>query len=260
MENLDRLEARPTRVLLIFDTQFKCRTAYHPTYSQQLAPLCRTSDSTSSTSAGLVAGLPPIQDIDLQDLQDLPPNILGNCENTEKKQGEPESQNQDNQEKVEVKKVTPLSPASPANPIQDKDLSPASSPASSPANPPQSPATAQSKFRGEKLADQMREAIAKGSREDAKEVMERVAASGLQVRGFFAKAFTKEESLNIRLLRDFDLTKGTSVQYVGAKFAEQYKGVVLTVEGANAQNELCCSLPDSGGYTTWLKPEDLRKL
>ncbi|WP_333148034.1 MULTISPECIES: DUF5906 domain-containing protein [unclassified Microcoleus] len=251
---------RSGRHVTFVGLRLRGKNDYHPTYSQQLAPLCRTSDSTSSTSAGLVAGLPPIQDIDLQDLQDLPPNILGNCENTEKKQGEPESQNQDNQEKVEVKKVTPLSPASPANPIQDKDLSPASSPASSPANPPQSPATAQSKFRGEKLADQMREAIAKGSREDAKEVMERVAASGLQVRGFFAKAFTKEESLNIRLLRDFDLTKGTSVQYVGAKFAEQYKGVVLTVEGANAQNELCCSLPDSGGYTTWLKPEDLRKL
>jgi hypothetical protein len=28
LEIRDRLEARPTRVLLIFDTQFKCRTAY----------------------------------------------------------------------------------------------------------------------------------------------------------------------------------------------------------------------------------------
>ncbi|MEG4274133.1 MULTISPECIES: hypothetical protein, partial [unclassified Microcoleus] len=30
LEIRDRLEARPTRVLWIFDTQFKCRTAYGP--------------------------------------------------------------------------------------------------------------------------------------------------------------------------------------------------------------------------------------
>ncbi|MEG4965189.1 DUF3854 domain-containing protein [Microcoleus sp. B6-A1] len=251
---------RSGRHVTFVGLRLRGKNDYHPTYSQQLAPLCRTSDSTSSTSAGLGAGLPPIQDIGLQHLQDLSPNILAESEIAEKTEGEPENQNQENQKKVEVEEVSLSSPASPANPIQDKGLSPASSPASSPAKTPQSPATAQSKFRGEKLADQMREAIAKGSREDAKEVMERVAASGLQVRGFFAKAFTKEENLNIRLLNYFGLTKDASVQYVGAKFAEQYKGVVLTVEGANAQNELCCSLPDGGGYTTWLKPEDLRKL
>jgi predicted P-loop ATPase len=121
------------------------------------------------------------------------------------------------------------------------------------------PATAQSKFRGEKLAKQMREAIAKGSREDAKEVMERVASSAPQIRGFFNKSFSKEEALNIRLLRDFDLTKGARVKYVG-KDIEQYEGEVLTVDSANAQNQLACLRPDGKGYTTWLKSEDLEKL
>jgi hypothetical protein len=124
---------------------------------------------------------------------------------------------------------------------------------------PSNAATAQSKFRGEKLANQMREAIAKGSREDAKEVMERVASSALQIRGFFNKSFSKEEVLNIRLLRDFDLTKGTRVEYIG-KDTEQYAGEVLTVDSVNSQNELACLRPDGKGYTTWLKLEDLCKL
>ena len=102
----------------------------HPTYSQQLAENCRTSDSTCRTSAGLVAGLPPIQDIALQDLQDLSPNILEECEIAQKEIGAA-------WEKVDIKEVTPPSPASPAKPICSK----AASPAQSPATPPPSPAT-----------------------------------------------------------------------------------------------------------------------
>ena len=105
----------------------------------------------------------------------------------------------------------------------------------------------------------MREAIAKGSREEAKEVMERVAASSLQVRGFFAKALSKEENVSIRLLKYCGLVRGTRVKYVG-KDTEQYEGEVLTVEDINSHNELACLRPDNKGYTTWLKSEDLRKL
>jgi hypothetical protein len=108
------------------------------------------------------------------------------------------------------------------------------------------------------LADEMRQAITKGSYENAKEVMKQVSASAPQVRQFFFKSFSKEESLNIRLLKNFGLTKGTRVKYVGN--IEQYAGEVLTVESINSRNELACLRPDGKGYTTWLKSEDLRKL
>ena len=39
LEIRDRLEARPTKVILIFDTQFKCTTAYLTRYFIHLAPL-----------------------------------------------------------------------------------------------------------------------------------------------------------------------------------------------------------------------------
>jgi hypothetical protein len=109
------------------------------------------------------------------------------------------------------------------------------------------------------LADKMREAITKNSRKDATEVMKQVVTSAPQVQGFFLKSFTKEETLNIRLLRECGLTKGTRVKYAG-KSIEQYAGEVLTVESINAHNELACLRPDGKGYTTWLKSEDLRKL
>jgi hypothetical protein len=109
------------------------------------------------------------------------------------------------------------------------------------------------------FADKMREAIAKGSYEDAKEVMKQVNASAPQVPGFFTKSFTKEENFNIRLLKHCGLTKGARVRYVG-KDIEQYAGEVLTVESINSWNELACLRPDGKGFTTWLKSEDLRKL
>ncbi|MEG4169212.1 MULTISPECIES: DUF3854 domain-containing protein [unclassified Microcoleus] len=204
---------RSGRHVTFVGLRLRGKNDYHPTYSQQLAPLCRTSNSTSSTSAGLSAGLcstsaglsaglPPIQDIGLQDLQDLSPNILAESEITEKTEGEPENQNQENQKKVEVKEVTQSSPASPANPLQDKGLSPVTSPAEVLQSPALSPATAQAKFRGEKLADRMRGAIAKGSWEDAKEVSSHVAASSLQIRGFYKKSLSEKEIAAIRVLKD----------------------------------------------------------
>jgi hypothetical protein len=109
------------------------------------------------------------------------------------------------------------------------------------------------------LADEMREAIAKNNRKDAAEVIKRVANSAPGVSQFFFKSFTKEENFNIRLLRDYGLTKGMRVEYVG-KDIEQYAGEVLTVESINSRNELACLRPEGKGYTTWLKSEDLRKL
>jgi len=109
------------------------------------------------------------------------------------------------------------------------------------------------------LADEMRQAIAKNNRKDAAEVIKQVANSAPGVSQFFFKSFTKEENLNIHLLRDYGVTKGTRVEYVG-KDIEQYAGEVLTVESINSRNELACLRPDGKGYTTWLKSEDLRKL
>jgi hypothetical protein len=109
------------------------------------------------------------------------------------------------------------------------------------------------------LADEMRQAIAKNNRKDAAEVIKQVANSAPGVSQFFFKSFTKEENLNIRLLRDYGVTKGTRVEYVG-KDIEQYAGEVLMVESINSWNQLACLRPDGKGYTTWLKSEDLRKL
>jgi hypothetical protein len=109
------------------------------------------------------------------------------------------------------------------------------------------------------LADEMRKAIAKNNRKDAAEVIKRVTNSAPGVRQFFFKSFTKEENLNIRLLRDYGLIRGTRVEYVG-KDIEQYAGEVLTVDSMNSRNELACLRPDGKGFTTWLKSEDLRKL
>jgi len=109
------------------------------------------------------------------------------------------------------------------------------------------------------LADQMRKAIAKASYEDAAEVIKRVVDSAPGVKQFFAKSFTKEENFNIRLLKNCGVTKGVQVECVGGHI-EQYAGEVLTVDSMNSRNELACLRPDGKGYTTWLKPEDLRKL
>lgn len=125
-------------------------------------------------------------------------------------------------------------------------------------NPPQCPETFANKHHAGMLADRMREAIKNCNREDASEVMKELQTYPLQVRGLFARSFTKEENISIRLLKLFGLARGTQVRYIGTKYAEQFEGEVLTVEGFD-QNELVCVRPDGKGYTT-LKPEDLRKL
>jgi predicted P-loop ATPase len=124
---------------------------------------------------------------------------------------------------------------------------------------PQCPEMMANEYQAKILADEMRKAITKTNRKDAAEVIKQVANSDPKVRQSFFKSFTKEENLNIRLLRDCGLTKGTRVEYVG-KDIDQYAGEVLTVESINARNELACLRPDGKGFTTWLKPEDLRKL
>jgi putative DNA primase/helicase len=207
---------RSGRHVTFVGLRLRGKNDYHPTYSQQLAALCRTSDSNCSTSAGLGAGLPSIQDIALQDLQDLSPNILGNCENTEKT----ESAVQKNQEKLEVKEVTPPSPASPANPLPSKASSPAPSPAPSPAGSLQSAAN---KRWASKLADDMREAIAKGDREKAKEIAGQVAASAPQVREFFDNCLSQDEKVSIRLLKNRDDEK-SNAQPVAKKTKTFEKG------------------------------------
>jgi putative DNA primase/helicase len=141
---------RSGRHVTFIGLRMRGKNDYHPTYSQQLAALCRTSDSTSSTSAGL-AGLPPIQDIALQDLQDLSPNILEDCESDR----EQDETGQGIQEKIEEKEITPTSPASPANPLLSKVLSPAQSPAEVLLTPPISPASIGANHKEFKIGDRV---------------------------------------------------------------------------------------------------------
>ncbi|MEG4804141.1 DUF5906 domain-containing protein, partial [Microcoleus sp. ARI1-B5] len=142
---------RSGRHVTFVGLRLRGKNDYHPTYSQQLAALCRTSDSNSSTSAGLSAGLPPIQDIALQDLQDLTSNIFEDCESDR----EQDETGQGIQEKIEEKEITPISPASPANPLSSKALSPASSGVQSPASPPISPASIGANHKEFKVNDRV---------------------------------------------------------------------------------------------------------
>ena len=85
-------------------------------------------------------------------------------------------------------------------PVVNPDPSPNPSHYSSP-NPSQLQNHA-NKRRANKLADDMREAIAESDREKAKEIMELVKASAPQVRGFFDKCLSQDEKVKIRLLKN----------------------------------------------------------
>jgi predicted P-loop ATPase len=111
--------------------------------------------------------------------------------------------------------------------------------------------------RGKNLANEMREAIAEGDREKAKEIMGRVDSAVLQVRGFFKQALTEDEKISIDLLKHFGLVVGVAME------SDEYPGEKLTLANINissfGQVTLACLRPD-GYLTTWLKPSKLRQL
>jgi len=130
-------------------------------------------------------------------------------------------------------------------------------------NTPAFPETHANQRRGSDLADEMREAVAEGDRERAKEIMERYASSVLQVRGFFNQSLTPPEKNAATLLLKYGLTKGTQVEYVGTdlNLKEQYGDMALVIHSHNDHKvpQITCRKPDDT-LTTWLRPEDLRKL
>jgi predicted P-loop ATPase len=125
-------------------------------------------------------------------------------------------------------------------------------------NTPFCPETFANKHHASMLAEKMREAIVSGSREDAKEVMEEVSKSNPQIRGFFKKILTKEENISICLLKYCGLVVGVRME------SDAHPGEELTLAdiniSAHGEITLACLRPDGKGYTTWLKPSDLRKL
>ncbi|MEG4271143.1 MULTISPECIES: DUF3854 domain-containing protein [unclassified Microcoleus] len=207
----------------------------HPTYSQQLAALCRTSDSTCRTSAGLDAGLPPIQDIALQDLQDFRPNILGKSEiNQQTEEAVEGSRNE-----TGIKNVSPQSPASPANPIQDIGLSPASSPAKVVQSPASSPAsskadmqTVANRQRAKRMADEYREAKASSDTEKMEEIRKFIESTdGLHLRGFFKRCLNETSPAHqpeVKHSRIFEVGDRVVVKDVGGIY-QGVRGVIVEI-------------------------------
>jgi putative DNA primase/helicase len=153
-------------------------------------------------------------------------------------------------------------PQHPPNPPLVGTL-PVTQPSQDKKNPPQRPETHANQRRAHGLADEMREAVAEGDREKAKEVMRLFEASTPQIRGFFNKNLTPQEKNAASLLLKYGFTKGTQVRYVGTDLdlKEQYGDLTLVIDSHNDHKKplITCLKPD-GSFTTWLKSEDLRKL
>jgi putative DNA primase/helicase len=152
-------------------------------------------------------------------------------------------------------------PSHPSNPTS-ASIPAVTKPPQEPRNPSR-PETHANERRGKNLANEMREAIAEGDREKAKEVMRLFEASTLQVRGFFNRNLTPHEKNAASLLLKYGFMKGTQVEYVGTDgdLKEQYGDMVLVIDSHNNHKRplIACLKPD-GSFTTWLKPEDLRRL
>jgi predicted P-loop ATPase len=129
---------------------------------------------------------------------------------------------------------------------------------------PQCPETNANRYHAGRLADQMREAIAKGDSAEAKEIWGKFENIPLSQRGqqrqFFWKNLEQtDEKRKASLLIFAGLTQGTPLKYVGS--CEQYQGVELAAYDANGTNgvTVACLKPD-GYLTTWIPAKDLRKL
>jgi predicted P-loop ATPase len=186
--------------------------------------------------------------------------LLNNSQNIDGVAGEDKTNNSQSEESFENRGGNTL-PGNTKN-LSGQGLESVTASPEQGGNTPSSPQcleTITNKLLADTLADRMREAIANCNPEDASEVIKEVNSCPRQVQGLFARSFSKEEYISIRLLNQCGLVKGSRVKYVG-KDTKQYEGEVLTVESISLQNELACLRPDGKGYTTWLKSGDLRKL
>jgi ATPase subunit of ABC transporter with duplicated ATPase domains len=112
----------------------------------------------------------------------------------------------------------------------------------------------------DRLVDTLREALENASREKAREVWNEIK-DDKHKQEKLKKKLTEEENLNVRLLLNTGFVKGTRLKYVGT--CEQYLEEELLLANINISTygevTLACLRPNGKGYTTWLKPNDLRK-
>lgn len=108
------------------------------------------------------------------------------------------------------------------------------------------------------IVESIREAIANVDQAAAKAAWQEIKNSQTQQQQVKSQ-LTPEENLNFRLLLNAGWLKGTRVKYIGAKFAEQYAGIELTINDLRDRNGITCTKPD-GSYTTDLNKEDLEKI
>jgi hypothetical protein len=148
------------------------------------------------------------------------------------------------------------------NPLQ-QGLQPVTTSQNKGGNTPSHPETHANERRGNNLANDMREAVAEGDHDKAKEVMRLFEASALQIRGFFNQSLTPQEKNAATLLLKYGFTKGTQVRYVGTdpSLGEQYGDLVLVIHSHNDQKAplITCLKPD-GSLTTWIPVKELKKL
>ena len=124
---------------------------------------------------------------------------------------------------------------------------------------PSHPETFANQHLASMLAEEMREILASGNVEAAKELWNQLKDGNPQKRGFFWKALSEKEKRKAQLLIFAGLTDGTPIKYVGTW--EQYQGMELTAYDADGTNRVTvtCRMPDST-LTTWIPLKDLRKL
>jgi hypothetical protein len=108
------------------------------------------------------------------------------------------------------------------------------------------------------FAEQIRKAIANFDRSLAIQVT-RALKDKTELRKEVRATLTVDEFDNFRLLVTAGFIKGTRVKYIGTRYHNQLQDLELVVNAIDGRSEISCTKPD-GGYTTWLKPEDLETI
>jgi hypothetical protein len=109
------------------------------------------------------------------------------------------------------------------------------------------------------FAEQIRKAIANFDRWLAIQVWDGLKAKvKRKLREEVKSHLTPTENENFKLLVAAGFLQGTRVKYVGSRFPD-LDGLDMTVDNISPYSEIACRRSD-GSFTTWLKPEELRKL
>jgi hypothetical protein len=109
------------------------------------------------------------------------------------------------------------------------------------------------------FAQQIRKALANFDRSLAVQVWDGLKAKvKRKLREEVKSHLTPTENENFKLLVAAGFLQGTRVKYVGSRFSD-LDGLDMTVDNISPYSEIACRKPD-GSFTTWMKPEELRKL